>query len=84
MCGVYGPVEVRATKERCDQAVIEVVVKPETGIPGPRERQLEQLLAACCDQVVLVQRLPHTAFSIILQVETSQGDVSPSALGVWT
>lgn len=75
VCGVYGPVEVRAARERCDRAVLEVVVRGETGLPTGRERQLEQLLAGCCAECIRVELHPHTAISVTVQVESNDGSV---------
>lgn len=80
ICGVYGPVEVRAARELCDRAVLEVVVRGETGLPTGRERQLEQLLASCCGEMIMTELHPHTAISISLQVESNDGSVSVLSL----
>ena len=87
VCGVYGPVEVRAARELCDRATLEVVVRGETGLPSGRERQLEKLLTGCCGEMIRTELHPHTAISVSLQVESNDGSVlsllhilSPSSL----
>lgn len=58
------------------RATLEVVVKPDRGQSGPRERLMEQFIASTCDSIILTKRHPHTAISIILQVEKDDGAVS--------
>ena len=58
------------------RATLEVVVKPDRGQSGPRERLMEQFIASTCDSLILTKRHPHTAISIILQVEKDDGAVS--------
>lgn len=73
LAAVYGPAEVKASREKWDRAVVEVVVKPAQGQGGLKERRLEQLLAGCCECCLLSSFSPHTAVSIVLQVKTAQG-----------
>jgi hypothetical protein len=40
LAAVYGPVEVKQSKEKPDRTVVEVIVKPATGIAGIRARIL--------------------------------------------
>ena len=58
------------------RAVLDVVVKPSSGLSGPRQRQLEQLISGCCGAVIRTKAHPHTAISITLQVENDGGSVS--------
>ena len=58
------------------RAVLEVVLKPASGLSGPKERLVEQQLVSCCESVVLTQLHPHTALSVTLQVENDAGAVS--------
>ena len=48
---------------------------PESGLSGPRERLLEQLVTSCCEGAIQVHLHPHTALSITLQVERDAGAV---------
>ena len=60
------------------RAVLDVVVKPSSGLSSPRQRQLEQLISGCCGAVLRRKLHPHTAISITLQVEHDGGSVSSS------
>ena len=79
-CGVYGPVEVRGAREREDKAVIDMVVRGEVGLPGPKERQLELIMSSCSESVILTHLHPHTAISITIQIHSDRGSVSTAPI----
>ena len=58
------------------RAALEVVVRPDSGLSSPRQRLLEQLVRSCCHASVQAHLHPHTAISIVLQVENNDGAVS--------
>ena len=68
ICVVYWCIYCRAT--------LDIVIKPESGLSSPKERQLEEFICSCCKNVVFTELHPHTAISIVLQVENSNGAVS--------
>ena len=76
MCGIYGPVEVKASRELCDSATLEVIVRGESGPPGPRERLMESFIASCCESTILMDLHPHSAISVTIQILKDQGSVS--------
>lgn len=55
-------------------------MKPSSGLSGPRQRQLEQLISGCCGAVIRTKAHPHTAISITLQVENDGGSVSDNII----
>ena len=57
------------------RATLEVTVKPQSGMPSPRERFLEEMVTSCCKSTVLSQLHPHTALSLTLQIENDDGMV---------
>ena len=50
LAAVYGPAEVRRAREQIDAACIEVVVRPLAGLPGPVDREMEQLVSQTLQQ----------------------------------
>lgn len=62
------------------RAVLDVVVKPSSGLSSPHQRQLEQLILGCCKAVLRTKVHPHTAISITLQVENDGGAVGDKFL----
>lgn len=52
---------------------VEVVVRPEGGMSGPRERLLEHLLTSVLHASLLCHKHPHTALSLTAQVERDAG-----------
>lgn len=67
---------MKTARESEDRAVVEVIVRKETGLPGPLERQLELLMSSCCESVILTYLHPHTAISVSILIHNDQGSVS--------
>lgn len=49
---MYGPVEVKQSKERPDRAVVEVTVKAATGISGRRTRVARPTASVVCTELL--------------------------------
>mmetsp|Transcript_29832 Transcript_29832/g.62821 ORF Transcript_29832/g.62821 Transcript_29832/m.62821 type:complete len:254 (-) Transcript_29832:349-1110(-) len=80
IAAVYGPCEVRRVRELADRATLELVVRPRSGASGPRERELEQLLLATLNHVVVTSLHPRTAISIVIQIAEDDGSLLSAAL----
>jgi exosome complex component RRP46 len=68
IAGVNGPVEVQRRDELPEEAAIEVNLRPISGIGGPRERWLENVIQAVLKSILLVNMHPRTLIQITLQV----------------
>ncbi|XP_050769837.1 exosome complex component RRP46 [Gymnogyps californianus] len=75
LAGLYGPVEVKGSKELHDRAALEVLLRPKVGLPGVIERSREQLLRRTCEAVVLGVLHPRTAITLVLQVLSDAGSL---------
>ncbi|XP_037230637.1 exosome complex component RRP46 [Falco rusticolus] len=75
LAGLYGPAEVKGSKELPDRAVLEVLLRPKVGLPGVIERSREQLLRQTCEAVVLGVLHPRTAITLVLQVLSDAGSL---------
>ncbi|NXW26190.1 EXOS5 protein, partial [Circaetus pectoralis] len=75
LVGLYGPAEVKVSKELPDRAALEVLLRPKVGLPGVIERSREQLLRRTCEAVVLGVLHPRTAITLVLQVLSDAGSV---------
>ena len=64
IAAVYGPAEARRTREQIDAACVDVVVRPLAGLPGPVEREMEQLLNRTVQHLALTAQHPRSAISI--------------------
>ncbi|XP_050784616.1 exosome complex component RRP46 [Gopherus flavomarginatus] len=73
LAGLYGPAEVKVSKELYDQATLEVLLKPKVGLPGVFEKNREQLIRKTCEAVILGALHPRTSISIVLQVISDAG-----------
>lgn len=80
LVAVYGPCEAKRSRERSDCAVIECIVRPLAGLPGPAEREMEQLLCQTFTPLVLVAQHPRTAISIVVQILAADGALLATAL----
>nr|XP_042717001.1 exosome complex component RRP46 [Chrysemys picta bellii] len=76
LAGLYGPAEVKVSKELYDKATVEVLLKPKVGLPGVFEKNREQLIRKTCEAVILGALHPRTSISIVLQVISDAGAVS--------
>ncbi|XP_032063017.1 exosome complex component RRP46 [Aythya fuligula] len=75
LAGLYGPAEVRGSKESPERATLEVLLRPKVGLPGVGERSREQLLRQTCEAVVLGALHPRTAITLVLQVLSDAGSL---------
>uniref|UniRef100_A0A8C3FPZ4 Uncharacterized protein n=1 Tax=Chrysemys picta bellii TaxID=8478 RepID=A0A8C3FPZ4_CHRPI len=69
LAGLYGPAEVKVSKELYDKATVEVLLKPKVGLPGVFEKNREQLIRKTCEAVILGALHPRTSISIVLQLQ---------------
>lgn len=81
LCSVYGPRECKRARERVGAAAIEVVFRPRAGLPGPVEREFEQLLSQTLTHAVLTVLHPRTAVSVVVQVLADEGSLLSAAIG---
>lgn len=63
-----GPVEAQKRDEHPYEALVDVVVRPASGVGGTRERHLESLLQQSLRQLILVKNFPRCVVQIVLQV----------------
>lgn len=73
LVAVYGPCEAKRSRERIDGAALDVIVRPAAGLPGPVERETEQLIAQALAHLILTAQHPRTAICIIVQVLADDG-----------
>ena len=59
LASVYGPCEAKRAREKISSATLEVIVRPLSGLPGPVEREAEQLLGQTLEHVVLTHLHPR-------------------------
>ncbi|KAL8637286.1 MAG: hypothetical protein Q9228_005428 [Teloschistes exilis] len=68
---VNGPIEVQKRDEIPEEAAIDVVIRPATGVGGVRERHLESIVEKTLRQVIIVSAHPRTLIQVVLQVVTT-------------
>uniref|UniRef100_A0A8C7ILR9 Exosome complex component RRP46 n=2 Tax=Oncorhynchus TaxID=8016 RepID=A0A8C7ILR9_ONCKI len=75
LAGVYGPAEVKVSKEIYDRATLEVVMQPKVGLPGVRERAREQCVRETCEASLLSTLHPRSSLTLVLQVVHDDGSL---------
>ncbi|XP_049758255.1 exosome complex component RRP46 isoform X1 [Elephas maximus indicus] len=75
LAGVYGPAEVKISKEIFNKATLEVLLRPKTGLPGVAEKSRERLIRNTCEAVVLGALHPRTSITVVLQVISDAGSL---------
>uniref|UniRef100_F1LSX7 Exosome component 5 n=1 Tax=Rattus norvegicus TaxID=10116 RepID=F1LSX7_RAT len=75
LAGVYGPAEVKVSKEIFNKATLEVILRPKIGLPGVAEKSRERLIRNTCEAVVLGALHPRTSITVVLQVVSDTGSL---------
>ncbi|KAG8548743.1 hypothetical protein GDO81_024342 [Engystomops pustulosus] len=75
LAGVYGPAEIKVSREMHDKATIEVMVRPKVGLPAIQDKNHEQLIRETCESVILGTLHPRTSITIVLQVINDGGSI---------
>ncbi|KAG8001825.1 Exosome complex component RRP46 [Nibea albiflora] len=76
LAGVYGPAEVKVSKEIYDRATLEVLIQPKVGLPSVRERSQEQCVRETCEASLLLSLHPRSSLTLVLQLIHDDGSVS--------
>ncbi|KAJ7990133.1 hypothetical protein DPEC_G00297170 [Dallia pectoralis] len=75
LAGVYGPAEVKVSKEIYDRATLEVVIQTKVGLPCVKERAREQCVRETCEAAILSTLNPRSSLTLILQVVHDDGSL---------
>ncbi|KAL9604015.1 MAG: hypothetical protein Q9219_000777 [cf. Caloplaca sp. 3 TL-2023] len=78
LAAINGPIEVQRKDEIPEEAAIDVVVRPASGVGGVRERHLESIVEKTLRQVILVSAHPRTLIQVTLQVIAAPAEHSGS------
>jgi len=77
---VYGPTDVRISKERIDKATVEVLVKPKIGQPNCASKLKEEIIRNSIDSAVIGSLHPRTAINVVIQEVQGNGSSGGSIL----
>jgi len=77
---VYGPTDVRISKERIDKATVEVLVKPKIGNPSCASKLKEEVIRNSIEASIIGSLYPRTAINIIIQEVQGNGSTGGSIL----
>lgn len=73
--GIWGPVEVRQSKEDPEQCVIETTVRSASGQGSPTDKAYEEALSQTCRQMIIMSAHPRTSIQVIAQIESDDGSI---------
>ncbi|OCT68051.1 exosome complex component RRP46 isoform X2 [Xenopus laevis] len=75
LAGVYGPAEIKVSREIHNKATLEVILRPKTGLPAIQEKNHEQLIRETCESVIIGSLHPRTSITIVLQIISDAGSL---------
>ena len=75
LAAVYGPAEVKISKEKVETTTVEVIFKPKVGLPGCADRFNERLIKDSCESAILGSLHPRSSVNIILQEMQNSGSL---------
>jgi exosome complex component RRP46 len=75
IAAVFGPGEVKLSREIINKATVDVTLKPKTGLPGCGEKVIEKIVRDTCEAVILTSLHPRSSISIVIQVEQDDGSL---------
>ncbi|XP_062916035.1 exosome complex component RRP46 [Mobula hypostoma] len=75
LAAVYGPAEVKVSKEIFDKATLDVLLKPKVGLPGVAEKSKEQMIRNTCEATILTALHPRSSITVVLQVIHDSGSL---------
>ena len=73
LAAVYGPCEVKMSKEILDKATVEVICKPKAGLPKCADKFREQHIRQVFQTSLLVYLHPRSSITIVLQEREDDG-----------
>ncbi|XP_076445263.1 exosome complex component RRP46-like isoform X2 [Babylonia areolata] len=73
LAAVYGPCEVRMSKEILDKATVEVFAKPKAGLPNCADKFREQHIREVFQSSLLVSQHPRSSITIVTQELEDEG-----------
>uniref|UniRef100_UPI00358F303C exosome complex component RRP46 isoform X1 n=1 Tax=Myxine glutinosa TaxID=7769 RepID=UPI00358F303C len=75
LAAVYGPAEVKHSREISDKATVEVILKGKCGFPGVIEKSQEHMIRGVVEGTVLTGLHPRTSITLVLQVIQDSGSL---------
>ncbi|KAG5440565.1 hypothetical protein PCK2_000390 [Pneumocystis canis] len=80
VCAVIGPSEAKTKDEAFREAVLNVIIRKDVGVIGPKELQIEQMVWKTISPMIMRAMYPHSLIQIVIQIissETSEYMIAP-------
>ncbi|CAH1794804.1 unnamed protein product [Owenia fusiformis] len=75
IAAIYGPGDIKLSREKIEKATIDVVYKPKSGLPGCDEKVDERMIRNICETSIVGSLHPRTAINIITQEVQDSGSL---------
>ncbi|QSL66652.1 hypothetical protein MERGE_001035 [Pneumocystis wakefieldiae] len=72
VCSVVGPSDIKIREDALGEAVLDVMIRLDTGSPGAKERLMEQTIWKTVSPMIIRTIYPHTLIQIVIQVVSSE------------
>lgn len=80
LAAVHGPTQAGARREDAERAVVQVLFRPRSGLPGAAEQEAEAALTTLLEGVLLLGHHPRCLISVVVQVLQADGSLLAVAL----
>jgi len=75
LAGVYGPADIRESRQNTSHAVLDVNFRPKVGMPSLGEKYLEQFVRGVLKSAIVIEDHPRTGFYVITQIMEDCGSL---------
>lgn len=75
LAGVYGPGDIRESKQNFHRAVVEVNFRPKIGMPALNEKYHERFVRSVLESAINLENYPKSCFYVTTQIMESRGSL---------
>ncbi|KAG5519863.1 hypothetical protein PMAC_000139 [Pneumocystis sp. 'macacae'] len=68
LCAVIGPLETKTRDETVGEATIDVVIRPDIGVPSIKDIQMEQIIWRTISPIIIRTMYPHSLIQVVIQI----------------
>ncbi|KAG4304591.1 hypothetical protein PORY_001984 [Pneumocystis oryctolagi] len=68
ICTVIGPLETKTRNETLGEATLDVIIRPDIGMSGAKEMQMEQTIWKTVSPMIMRTMYPQTLIQIVIQI----------------
>jgi len=84
IAGVYGPADIRESKQNVSKGILELNFRPKTGMPALKEKYCEQFVRQVFESAVMLEDHPRSCFYVIMQINEDFGSLLSTSINAAT